>query len=69
LPPVAGEWAGVDVSCRRGDDPDPSWFAPLSRLTDADVEYDLVFVGAGFSGCVFAQRASAELGLRSLFVD
>ena len=69
MPPDDDEWAGVDVSCRRGNDHDPSWFAPLSRLIDADVEYDLVIVGAGISGCVFAQRASAELGLRSLIVD
>ena len=61
--------ASTSPVCRRGNDHDPSWFAPLSRLTDADVEYDLVIVGAGISGCVFAQRASAELGLRSLIVD
>lgn len=60
------EWAGVDVSCRRGNDHDPSWFAGLDARCE---DVDLVIVGAGISGCVFASRASRELGLRSLVVD
>ena len=32
-------------------------------------EYDLVIVGAGLSGSVIAQQASARAGLRSLIID
>ena len=64
----ADEWAGVDVSCRRGNDHDPSWFAGLDERVASGDGFDLVIVGAGVSGCVFAQRAS-ELGMRSLIVD
>jgi UDP-galactopyranose mutase len=64
------EWAGMDISVRRGNDHDPSWFAGLDdRITAPAAPFDLVIVGAGISGCVFAQRASKELGLRSLIVD
>jgi len=65
------EWAGMDVSIRRGNDHDPSWFAGVEndpRVRDA-TDFDLVIVGAGISGCVFAERASRELGLKSLIVD
>lgn len=31
--------------------------------------YDLVIVGCGLSGCVIAERASNELGLKSLIID
>ena len=64
------EWAGVDISVRRGNDHDPSWFAGVandSRVANGD--FDIVIVGAGISGCVFASRASRELGLKSLIVD
>jgi len=65
------EWAGMDVSIRRGNDHDPSWFAGVEndpRVRDA-TDFDLVIVGAGISGCVFAERASRELGLKPLIVD
>jgi len=32
-------------------------------------EYDLVIIGAGLSGCVFAERATREHGKRCLIVD
>jgi len=35
----------------------------------AGEEYDLVIVGAGLSGGVIAERAAAELGMRSLIID
>ena len=57
------EWAGMDLSVRRGNDHDPSWFAGLKGLSD---HYDMIIVGAGISGCVFAERGSRELGLRSI---
>ena len=60
------EWAGMDLSVRRGNDHDPSWFAGLNGLAD---EYDMIIVGAGISGCVFAERGSKELGLKSLIID
>ena len=60
------EWAGMDLSVRRGNDHDPSWFAGLNGLAN---EYDMIIVGAGISGCVFAERGSKELGLRSLIID
>ena len=60
------EWAGMDLSVRRGNDHDPSWFAGLKGLSD---HYDMIIVGAGISGCVFAERGSRELGLRSLIID
>ena len=67
---VADEWAGVDVSVRRGNDHDPSWFAGVaSDARIRDREFDLVVVGAGISGCVFASRASRELGMKTLLVD
>ena len=62
----ADEWAGMDLSVRRGNDHDPSWFAGLNGLSD---RYDMIIVGAGISGCVFAERGSRELGLRSLIID
>jgi UDP-galactopyranose mutase len=66
----ADEWAGVDVSVRRGNDHDPSWFAGVaSDARIRDREFDLVVVGAGISGCVFASRASRELGMKTLLVD
>ena len=60
------EWAGMDMSVRRGNDHDPSWFSGLTNLED---HYDMIIVGAGISGCVFAERGSKELGLRSLIID
>jgi UDP-galactopyranose mutase len=39
----ADEWAGVDLSVRRGNDHDPSWFSGLQNLEE---HYDLVIVGA-----------------------
>lgn len=39
----------------------------LAELRDGG--YDLVIVGCGLSGCVVAERASAELGLKSLIID
>ena len=56
----------MDLSVRRGNDHDPSWFAGLNGLAD---EYDMIIVGAGISGCVFAERGSKELGLKSLIID
>jgi len=41
-------------------------FRGLNGLSD---EYDLVIVGAGLSGSVIAQQASARAGLRSLIID
>ena len=62
----ADEWAGMDLSVRRGNDHDPSWFSGLANL---EAHYDMIIVGAGISGCVFAERGSRELGLRSLIID
>ena len=62
----ADEWAGMDLSVRRGNDHDPSWFAGIDGL---EASYDMVIVGAGISGCVFAERGSRELGLKSLIID
>ena len=62
----ADEWAGMDLSVRRGNDHDPSWFKGLDGLAD---EYDMIIIGAGISGCVFAERGSKELGLKSLIID
>ena len=62
----ADEWAGMDLSVRRGNDHDPSWFSGLSNLEE---HYDMIIVGAGISGCVFAERGSRELGLKSLIID
>ena len=62
----ADEWAGMDLSVRRGNDHDPSWFSGLDTLEE---HYDMIIVGAGISGCVFAERGSRELGLRSLIID
>lgn len=31
--------------------------------------YDMVIIGAGISGCVFAERGSKEFGLKSLIID
>ena len=60
----------MDVSVRRGNDHDPSWFAGVaSDARIRDREFDLVVVGAGISGCVFASRASRELGMKTLLVD
>ena len=65
------EWAGMDLSVRRGNDHDPSWFAGLNGLAD---EYDMIIVGGlnvypAEIGCVFAERGSKELGLKSLIID
>ena len=62
----ADEWAGMDLSVRRGNDHDPAWFKGLDGLAD---EYDMIIIGAGISGCVFAERGSKELGLKSLIID
>jgi UDP-galactopyranose mutase len=62
------EWAGMDISVRQGNGHDPSWFAGIDSISQ-DASYDLIIVGAGISGCVFASRASRELGLRSLLID
>ena len=69
VPAAENEWAGMDVSVRRGNEHDPAWFSGVSSLKLPDSEFDLVIVGAGISGCVFASRASKELGLKSLIVD
>ena len=37
--------------------------------TSLEASYDMVIVGAGISGCVFAERGSRELGLKSLIID
>jgi hypothetical protein len=43
----ADEWAGVDVSVRRGNDHDPSWFAGVaSDARIRDREFDLVVVSS-----------------------
>jgi UDP-galactopyranose mutase len=62
----ADEWAGMDLSVRRGNDHDPSWFNVLEGLEE---HYDMIIIGAGISGCVFAERGSKELGLKSLIID
>ncbi len=41
---------------------------PISSRTTRSA-YDLLVVGAGFAGAVFARRAAEELGLRVLVVD
>ncbi|KAK3268409.1 hypothetical protein CYMTET_23086 [Cymbomonas tetramitiformis] len=46
----------------------------FKQPTESGVEglepfYDLVIVGCGLSGCVIAERASNELGLKSLIID
>ena len=63
------ERVGMDVSVRRGNEHDPAWFAGVSGLKVADPECDLIIVGVNISGCVFASRASIELGLKSLIID
>ena len=40
-----------------------------SGLEGLEPEYDLVIVGCGLSGGVIAERASKELGLKSLILD
>jgi len=40
-----------------------------SGLEGLEEEYDLVIIGAGLSGGVIAERASKELGLKSLLLD
>jgi hypothetical protein len=40
-----------------------------SGLEGTEEEYDLVIIGAGLSGGVIAERASKELGLKSLLLD
>jgi UDP-galactopyranose mutase len=40
-----------------------------SGLEGLEEEYDLVIIGAGLSGGVIAERASKELGLKSLILD
>ena len=62
---IMDEWAGMDLTTRRGNDHEPSWFAGLDGLAD---RYDMIIVGAGISGCVFAERGSKELGLKSLII-
>jgi UDP-galactopyranose mutase len=41
----------------------------MSGLEGLDESYDLVIVGAGLSGFVFAEQAAARFGYRSLIID
>ena len=40
-----------------------------SGLDGLDSYYDIVIIGCGLSGCVIAERASADFGLKSLIID
>lgn len=42
---------------------------PKSGLVDVKPRYDLVIVGCGLSGAVFAEQAAARFGMSSLIID
>jgi UDP-galactopyranose mutase len=41
----------------------------MAGLEGLKEHYDLVIVGAGLSGAVFAEQAASRLGLTSLIID
>jgi flavin-dependent dehydrogenase len=41
----------------------------MSGLEGLEESYDLVIVGAGLSGAVFAEQAAARFGMSSLIID
>lgn len=56
-------WTDMNTSVHNKS---PELFRGMNGLQD---EYDLVIVGAGLSGAVIAERASSQLGLKSLVID
>lgn len=52
-----------------GDSPVALPAATFNGLTGLKKHYDLIIVGCGLSGCVFAERASRELGKSCLILD
>ena len=49
--------------------PDAAPGAAMAGLEGLEPHYDLVIVGAGLSGAVFAEQAAARLGWTSLIID
>jgi len=47
----------------------PTHHSLYRGMNGLDESYDLVVVGAGLSGAVIAERASSQLGLKSLVID
>ena len=56
----------MDLSVQLGNQSYPDWFTGLKNLPQ---NFDLIIVGAGISGCVFAEQASRRYNLKSLMID
>ena len=56
----------MDLSVQLGNQSCPNWFTGLKGLPQ---NFDLIIVGAGISGCVFAEQASRRYNLKSLIID
>lgn len=59
-------WAGMNLNVRDGNKFRQEWFCGLRGLSD---KYDLLVVGAGISGCVFAEQASKRFGWKTIIID
>lgn len=63
---TSNSWHIMDLSVQLGNQSCPNWFTGLKGLPQ---NFDLIIVGAGISGCVFAEQASRRYNLKSLIID